>query len=35
MAHVDLEARKLHINLFEAINQKLNLGLDVEKNIHI
>jgi hypothetical protein len=30
VAHVDLEARKLHINLFEAINQKLNLGLDVD-----
>jgi hypothetical protein len=28
VVHVDLEARKLHINLFEAINQKLNLGLD-------
>jgi hypothetical protein len=30
VVHVDLEARKLHINLFEAINQKLNLGLDVD-----
>ncbi len=28
VAHVDLKTRKLHINLFEAINQKLNLGLD-------
>jgi hypothetical protein len=39
VAHVDLEARKLHINLFEAINQKLNLGLDVDlersKHLHI
>jgi hypothetical protein len=37
VAHVDLEARKLHINLFEAINQKLNLGLDddLERSKHI
>jgi hypothetical protein len=39
VAHVDLEARKLHINLFEAINQKLNLGLDVDlersKHLHL
>jgi hypothetical protein len=39
VVHVDLEARKLHINLFEAINQKLNLGLDVNlersKHIHL
>jgi hypothetical protein len=39
VAHVDLEACKLHINLFEAINHKLNLGLDVNlersKHLHI
>jgi hypothetical protein len=37
VAHVDLEACKLHINLFEAINQKLNLGLedDLERSKHI
>jgi hypothetical protein len=39
VAHVDLEVRKLHINLFEAINQKLNLGLDVDlersKHFHL
>jgi hypothetical protein len=39
VAHVDLEAPKLHINLFEAINQKLNLGLDVDlgrsKHLHL
>ncbi len=39
VAHVDLEARKLHINLCEAINQKLNLGLDVDlersKHLHL
>jgi hypothetical protein len=39
VAHVNCEARKLHINLFEAINQKLNLGLDVDlersKHLHL
>jgi hypothetical protein len=39
VAHVELEARKLHINFFEVINQKLNLGLDVNlersKHLHL
>ncbi len=39
VAHFDLEACKLHINLFEAINQKLNLGLDDDlqrsKHLHL
>jgi hypothetical protein len=39
VADVDLVACKSHINLFEAINQKLNLGLDVNlersKHLHI
>ncbi len=39
VAHINLEACKLHIYLFEAINQKLNLGLDVDlersKYLHI
>ncbi len=39
VANVDLEARKLHINLFKAINQKLNLDLQEElecsKHLHL
>jgi hypothetical protein len=37
VVHVNLEAGKLHINLIKAINQKLNLGLDVnlERSKHL